>query len=226
MGLPNPQIDKHTPLTRNLPYNLAKLIADNGTTESHLARALQLPYNTIKRITSGETTDPKISTLGMIAGYFGVSIDDLLGYAASLTNKNAKEPVASIPILNWEDLTNKETLKNINTYNWNNWQPIALTDDFSLSNQAFAIESRKSMQPRFPKGTIFIIDPDTKPSDGDIVLLEILETKEITLREIEIDPPEYRLLSINRNVNVRHLNYDKEKYKISGVVVLTILHSQ
>lgn len=67
-----------TNIASNLPNNILHLMQKRKISESELARAIMLPYNTVKRITTGETTDPKISTLSLIADFFGVGIDTLL----------------------------------------------------------------------------------------------------------------------------------------------------
>lgn len=209
----------------NLADNILHLMEKKGVSDSDIARALGLPYNTIKRITSGETTDPKISTLSLIADFFNVSIDQLLTTNnENLTlNSDHKKP-ALVPLLSWLDLENSKILYTINANNWTNWQPVALPDNYKLSNYSFAIESRKSMQPRFPQGTIFIINPDERPIDGDIVLIKILQTNELGLRELAIDPPIWQLFSISDNHDP--IIYNEDKYQIIGTVVSTILHSR
>lgn len=209
----------------NLADNILHLMEKKGVSDSDVARALGLPYNTIKRITSGETTDPKISTLSLIADFFHVGIDKLLAKdnEDAVSHSGQKTP-ALLPILSWHDLENPQLVHTINASNWTEWQPVALPDNYQLNEHSFAIETRKSMQPRFPQGTILIIDPAERPIDGDIVLIKILETNELALRELAIDPPIWQLLSINDNHEPTI--YNENKYQIKGTVVFTILHSR
>jgi transcriptional regulator with XRE-family HTH domain len=60
---------------------------------------------TIRRLLSGETTDPRISTLKLIADYFGVSIDSLIekGNLAASSNFGKARPLF-VPKLNWGSL--------------------------------------------------------------------------------------------------------------------------
>jgi len=46
---------------------------------SHLARELKIPPPTINRIIAGQVLDPRCSTLVLLADYFDVSIDQLVG---------------------------------------------------------------------------------------------------------------------------------------------------
>src|SRR5205823_2748749 len=76
---------------------------------------------------------------------------------------------------------------------WKDWRPISLGNNLSLSSKAFALESRPSMQPRFPLGTMFIIDSKEKPTDGDIILVKMTNDGELSLRELIIDSPRWQL---------------------------------
>ena len=55
------------------------------------------------------------------------------------------------------------------------------------------------MEPRFPRGTILIVDTQTKPTDGDFVIVHYATTKEATMRELSIDGPHQLLLPLNQN---------------------------
>ncbi|MCB1827568.1 MAG: helix-turn-helix transcriptional regulator [Coxiellaceae bacterium] len=63
-----------------LQENLQRLIVEESIKSgSDLARQLKIPPPSINRILSGQVTDPRISTLILLADYFDVSIDQLLG---------------------------------------------------------------------------------------------------------------------------------------------------
>ena len=165
-----------------LSNNLRTLLDTRRVSESEIANALNIPVMTVRRIVSGETTDPRISTLKLIADYFNVSIDFLIGNKEKNSlNFMAKSMPQFIPILDWKTVSNISSLKDIDLNAWKEWHPIILGDKTSLSENAFALESRPSMQPRFPIGTLFIIDPNETPSDGDILLIKINNIKIIKL---------------------------------------------
>jgi len=73
---------KKLPQTK-LQKNLQRLLVKRGITSgSDLARQLDVPPPSINRILSGQVTDPRCSTLILLADYFDVSIDQLLGREA------------------------------------------------------------------------------------------------------------------------------------------------
>ncbi|RJT49269.1 helix-turn-helix domain-containing protein [Legionella taurinensis] len=191
---------------------------NSGVSESDLARALQIPYNTIHRLVSGYTTDPRLSTLKLIAAYFNVSLDTLLTHKLSKSNNNQK----AVPIITWEQVTDNILLNSINSQNWTHWLPIPLVSLDNISFNAFALESRPSMQPRFPIGTFFIIDPVCNPMDGDLVLVKIKTNDAVSLRELMIDPPTTKLLPLMQNSEA--LNFIEIEHEIIGVVVLSMHH--
>ncbi|CAM3716396.1 LexA family protein [Legionella longbeachae] len=207
----------------NLSKNLSLIMKENNVSESDLARALNLPYNTIHRLVSGHTTDPRISTLKSIASYFNVSLDTLLNQNQGVPN-TLKTHIGprTVPIVTWEQLSDDELLRTINSLNWDHWLPISLVSIDNLSLNAYALESRPSMQPRFPIGTFFIIDPDCKPIDGDLILVKIKINNAVSLRELIIDPPSIQLLPIIENSDV--LNFNESEHEIIGVVVLSMHH--
>lgn len=205
---------QHETFNENLSKNLS--LIDNSVSESDLARALNLPYNTIHRLVSGHTTDPRISTLKLIASYFNVSLDTLLNQNEKCTSAAPQ----TVPIVTWEQLSDVAFLKTINNQNWDNWLPIPLVSIDNLSLNAYALESRPSMQPRFPIGTFFIIDPDCKPMDGDLILVKIKINNAVSLRELIIDPPSMQFLPIIENSDV--LNFNEIDHEIIGVVVLSM----
>lgn len=209
---------------QTLAHNLRALLKQRDFSESEVAEKLDLPVMTIRRIVSGETTDPRISTLKLIADFFEVTIDSLIdtaSKAAPLTNKN--QPLF-IPILDWTTATIMRSIKDINLHLWKDWHPVILGDQYSLDSGVFALKTRPSMQPRFPVGTLLIIDPNETPTDGDIVLVKLKKEKELSLRELVIDPPKWQLQPIIPGSEI--LFYEKSQHKIVGVVILTMLFAR
>ncbi len=178
---------------------------------------------TIRRLSSGETTDPRVSTLKLIADYFNISVDSLIedntSNAIALMRKTTPQ---FIPVLNWKIATTIKSVKEIDKKTWKEWHPIVLGEQTTLSNDAFALESRPSMQPRFPMGTLFIIDPNEVPSDGDIVLIKMKADGNLSLRELSIDIPRWQLQPIV--LGSETLFYDEQQHHLMGIVILTLLH--
>lgn len=210
---------------QNLAKNLSVLIKANGLNANQLAQILGIPMMTIRRLLSGETTDPRISTLKLIADYFGVSIDSLIEKTnlAAPSNFGKTRPFF-VPKLNWETASKISSFSEINLAAWKEWQSISLGEKEKISLNAFALESRPSMFPRFPQGTLFIFDSEAIPKDGDIVLIKLKKNNELTLRELIIDPPEWQLHSVVAGSNILH--YSENEHKIMGINILTMLFNR
>ena len=80
------------------------------------------------------------------------------------------------------------------------------------------------MQPRFPFGTLFIIDQNESPRDGDVILIKMKLEKVLSLRELIIDSPKWQLQPIVSGSE--NLFFDATNHSIIGVVVLTVLHKR
>jgi len=206
----------------SLAHNLSKLLLEKGVTESELAKSINLPYNTVKRLVDGVTTDPRLSTLTEICKFLNVSIDTLLGSdGKSDANHPSAQMPLSVPLFSWEQLSNPNFINTLDLTQWSQWYPIPPISNDGLNDDIYAVETRPSMQPRFPSGTILIVDPNLEPRDGDLILVRILDDNAISLREIVIDPPTKQLMPIVKNSTM--LTYEPEKHEITGVVVLNML---
>lgn len=208
-----------------LAKNLQQLIREFGITESFLAQELELPVMTIRRLTSGETTDPRISTLKMIADYFKLSLDSLLGErnGKSISQMGKSKP-QFIPILDWTTAAQISSVNEIDLASWKTWHPVTFSSEIKLSSGAFILESTPSINIRYPMGTLFVIDPAVTVLDGDIVLVRRKESDDIFLRELSIYLPEKKLLSLIPDSP--HIIFSEEEYSIVGVVVLTLLYKR
>jgi SOS-response transcriptional repressor LexA len=225
MDLKTADIDSNEEYAQNLAVNLRSLLRLKNITITQLSNALDIPMMTIRRLLSGETTDPRISTLKLVADYFNVSVDSLMqpNSQTSLKSHSSLKP-QFVPILDWDTA---EKIKNINELElntWKNWQSVNIAPQISIGINAFALESRPSMYPRFPQGTLFIIDPEVTPKDGDIVLIKIKNNHELTLRELRIDPPEWILQPLVSGSNI--IAFQAKHHQIVGVNILTIMYSR
>jgi transcriptional regulator with XRE-family HTH domain len=207
--------------TNIIGKNITTLLNSYQITEYDLAKILNIPYNTINRIITGVTTDPRISTLEQISQYFGVTLDFLL-------NKNSsqiREVGLKIPVISWDLLSDPDFLKKIDRDNWEKWISAAqLLDKFNTSEKTFAIQSTKSMQPRFPSGTTFIVNYSEIPVDGDLILVRFKTDNSVSLRELIIDSPNWQLHPVvtgSQGLLFNHLNH-----AIVGVVILTLIQTR
>ena len=68
---------------------LARLMKQEGISQSGLSRATGVPQPTINRILSQVTQDPRRDSMISIANYFGVPLESL--YGSSSSQKSAKK---------------------------------------------------------------------------------------------------------------------------------------
>lgn len=210
---------------QHLADNLRQLITERGIAENDLAKHLELPVMTVRRLVSGETSDPRISTLKLIADYFNVPIDYLIQdeYATQIPILQNQAQPLFIPIFDWQTLSSLDSMNHFDRANWKNWHPISINEHHPPGKRAFALPSKTTMQPRFPIGTLFIVDPDEKPIDGDLVLVR-MNSNEISLREFIIDPPNKFLQPVIHGSE--SIPYNPQLHNIIGVIVLTMLYTR
>lgn len=206
----------------SIAENLTALMKLKKITETKVAQDLNIPVMTVRRLLSGETTDPRVFTLKTIADYFNVSLDVLVGTQKLMPHEmhQPSKPIF-VPIFDWEQA---KDFNAIDLSDWKSWIPVTIRQNEQISQRAFALESRPSMYPPFQPGTIFIFDPDLKPSDGDLVLVNLRANQELTLRELSIDPPDWSLRSVSQASNV--LSFSKEEHDLIAVVVLTLFYNR
>ena len=199
---------------------LSHLLKNAQITEAKLAKALDVPRATINKIHSGKILDPRSSTLNMIANYFGVTIDQLIGraplYRASLVK------FVQVPRLTLNQIKDiNHVLSSITFVNHNDWMLLEYnniqnkTSKFNLF--AIKVES-DAMLPYFDDKTTAIIDTLAKVCNRKYVLVHIANTNEIVLRQIFIDGNTQVLKPINDIFESIKLTADDT---IIGVVVQT-----
>lgn len=194
--------------------NLQRLMCKNEISEAELARQTKIPQPTLHKILTGKTIDPRGSTLSTIADCFKVSIDELYsGY--DLGSRNfAMQKAQSIPLLSWKEcLKGKTFISELTANNWDNWITAEFTSPF-----VFALESKPALGPRFPLNTIFIVNSEILPEDGDLLIVRYPNTDEATLRDFTLDGPTKLLLPIIANTEVTVLT---NEIRILGVIAQT-----
>ena len=196
-----------------LIFNLRKLMQNARLNEADLSRKTHIPQATLHKILSGKTEDPRASTLKTLSDFFGISIDELLtGNTILQASQDSSTQIQSIPIISWKECTHSsDVTSNLTASNWEQW----VVSEFIGAN-AFALHTKPSMAPRFPKGTKLFIDPEIKPVDGDYVVVLYPGTDEATLREFSTDGPTQLLLPINPNAESARMDTN---ITIIGVLV-------
>lgn len=183
--------------------NIAKLMDEIKIKEAELARQTGLPQTTVNRLLLGETSDPRGSTLKSIAKFFKIPIDYLLNDEPDLSlrlkgtvNVYNKNSWINVPVISWEQALSWSFMhQNFNHLNHKQW----IITEKNLGDLAFAIYSKPFMEPRFRKDSILIVDPETKPEDGQFVVLSI-QSQPVTVKQILVDGGDIYLKSFDSAV--------------------------
>lgn len=207
-----------TTFTLEISNVLNHLIHTNGISEAALGREIGVPRATINRLVSGKTPDPRASTLEAIAGFFCITIDQLLGKSPlpglsqdTLVNKKLEN---WIPVINWQQIRHWQdivnTMKPATHFDW-------ILSDPNIDGGNFAVVfTGDSMSPQFYENTVLIVDTNKIPKNRDFVIALLYENQEILFRQLIIDG-HYRFLKpINAMFPTLQL---KESDQIAGLVV-------
>lgn len=202
---------------RSLSTLLKGLMAELGINESELARRTGIGQPVVHRICSGETDNPKVATLSPIANFFAISISQLIGDEPLPADRipGTFNPEAQswrqVPLLAWEQVLS-----------WPKLPPKlgplpTISTDIELGQHAYAVTVRDiTMEPRFPEGTILIIDPDLKPNSLDFAVVHIEGLELPNFKQVLIDGEHTILKPLN--TDFKTLLLDKP-HKFLGVMI-------
>lgn len=201
-----------------LVYNIKRLMAAKGLNEATLAKKTSIPQPTLHKILSGKTADPRVSTLKLISEFFNISLDCAIYTPPheqfDLAINGVKRQTKHIPIISWQQAVDAASFLTILTpSNWEDWQIATVK-----SEQVVSLVSKSSMEPRFSKGTLLMLDLNAKPIDGDLVVVHYPNTDEATLRQLFLDGPVKRLKTLNQEQDGDILD---DKIRILGVIIQT-----
>ncbi len=197
----------------NIRDILQDLVSQAGISEAELARKIKIPTATFNKIKTGKITDPRSSTLTTIANYFGLTVDQLLGYAPITSNVHST--LLYVPVLSINQVI--ETDVNKLTYsNHKDW--ISFNPDLKMANnQMMAIKvSGDAMLPFFDNDTVAVIDCEQRGESKQYVLAYIKARNEVILRQLLCDGNCKVLKPLNTSFSSINLT---EEDKILGVVV-------
>lgn len=185
-----------------------------GLSGSELAKRTGLPISTVNRILAGTVIDPRISTLRPLAEYFGITVDQLLGYTA-LPEKYLHidaniEPSKAIPIYS----LNNFWLNKSNPSNWFTW----VTKNVDSKKEVFAISiDTNQYDPIFDQETILVVEPNLlPPQDSDYLLVKYDLDDSYTINKYIVHGKEHYLAPLNPQLNAN--NIKEKQHKILGVI--------
>lgn len=167
---------------------LVELIERYNITEAELARAINLPRATINRIKSGKIIDPRSSTLTLIAHYFNISIDQLLGHVPLSYYNQPTANIVRVPLLEWEQvLSAKVKGEAINSINHETWIHFECEKN-NRPQSLFALKIKgEAMWPYFDDKSIILVDPQIDAQNRSFIVVYITNTEEVILRQLLID---------------------------------------
>jgi SOS-response transcriptional repressor LexA len=203
-----------------LSNNLRALMHDVGITVTELARQTGVGQPVIHRMASGETDNPKVGSLSPIAKFFNVNISMLIGDEPLPAErfKSSHNPYyrswSKLPLLSWEQATvwpHQQIPKEIESY---------ISTESKVSDKAFAVRMEdNTMLPRYPKGTIFIIEPDLTPQDKDFAAVRVGSQATIQFKQIMFDGEDLYLKPLNSDFEIKRID---KPYDIVGVMVQSL----
>ncbi len=197
---------------------LRTLMNEVGITVTELARQTDVGQPVIHRMASGETDNPKVGSLSPIAKFFNVSISHLIGDEPLPTDRvsGSHNPYyrswSKLPLLNMEQATlwpqQKIFETEIATY---------VSTEANVSENAFAIRLEdNTMEPRFPAGTILIIEPNLQPTNNDFAAVNIKGQGKVQFKQVQFDGEELYLKALNPDFETKRVT---ESYHFCGVMV-------
>lgn len=201
--------------------NLKQLMAQKKVTAKILSQQTGVSYSTITKLVCAIIPNPGIATLKPLADYFAVTTDALISQSLGLYGAQANTVSmarTSVPLIDWNLITKIKSVDDLDLSTWMQWETV---DHKLASPNMFALPCRKSMESRFPQGTVFFVDTTEAPRDGDLVVVKFDAEEMASLRELLVDPPSWQLVPISPDTP--STIFDKNKHKILGVIMLTQL---
>lgn len=210
-------------LKSNLSYLIKKYNIDNEV----LSKCTGIASSTIASLRS-RPGNPTILTLHALADFFNVTVDQLISQDCSLLDEVGNSAGGG------DDINNIIRVPVIDICDAMKWpfdvqklypdEPDAddcklryITTNNDINNLCYAVKlDSEVLKPYYMKNTMFIIDPDKQPLDGNIVLIDLHNTNNLTFRRVFIDSGDYYFKPVNPEFGSMQ-TYDK--CKIYGVVI-------
>lgn len=177
--------------------NIKFLVKEQGITEAELSRRIGIAKPIINRMSNGINVNPKLETLMAIAGYFNITISQLLGQEPIKKKLNSSYSSAhrrkkKVPLISWADaakLTSKKAISASDEY--------VLTES-DVHGPLFALIAQgTAMEPRFPAKTTLIFSTQGSLIDGGYVLVKLNNRKLPVFKQIISDGSNYFITSTN-----------------------------
>lgn len=211
---------------QNLSTVLRALMNEVKMTVTELARQTGIGQPVIHRMASGETDNPKVGSLSPIAKFFNVNISQLIGDEPLPADRftGSHNPYYrswhQLPMYTWEQAAVQPERQMPSDVQCN------VSIEADVSKQAFAIRMEDTtMAPRYPLGTLMVIEPNLKAQDKDFVAIHIEGEAKIQLKQMLMDGQDIYLKPLNNDFETKRVT---KPYQIKGVMIqsLTEYHQE
>lgn len=189
----------------------------HGISEAALCRETGISQATLWRLFNGDT-DPRASTLNVLATYFHITVDQLLGNHPIVTKDQKTisdvNTAIYIPIFSLDNPDELiKMLGKITASNWKKWLEV----EPSIDKSCFVVSvTCESMWPLFTEGTLLIVDPTIAPKNKNYVICKKHKQDQIIFRQYLEAQDEKLLKPANHAYKTRPLEKDDH---ILGVVI-------
>ena len=170
----------------NLANNLIQLRKQNKKTQKDIARLLNKSQQSYGKYENG-ITEPDAESLKILADYYSISVDELLGNSNTITEKGIKIPVlgsipAGIPIEAIEEILDYEEIPK----------------EWASQGEYFGLKVKgNSMEPRICSGDVVIVRKQENAETGDVCVV-MVNGFDATLKQIKKDSGGITLVPFNK----------------------------
>lgn len=191
--------------------------------DAELARETGIPQATIYRLVSGMTDDPKVSSLRPLAGFFNITIGQLMGDEPLPSSLNARSISQNkwnyrLPIISWEQACAwQQTVSKLTNSNWSDW----CSTNFPVSASAYAltVPAKKYCDP-FRNESVALVEPNIFAEEGDFVAVHFSGMRSVSLRRWILDGGEPWLIPLQKGMTAVKWSGD---HHFCGVVIQAYL---
>ena len=191
----------------NIAENINKLMDMEGINASELSRLTGINRSILHKILTGSTKNPTLESIKPIIKHYGF---DEVVYGASSKSPGTNE----IPILSWAEAAQFPSCQIFKTN-----RKYVLTN-LQKSHNVFGVLVEYTLDSRFPKDTLLIIDHDRTPKNLSYVIVNEGTNNVASLKRFILDGCIAYLKSIDSTFP--SVKYDPENFRIVGVVIQSI----
>ncbi len=201
--------------------NILKTMMESvNITVTELARQTGVGQPVIHRMASGETDNPKVGSLSPIAKFFNINISQLIGDdpLSPEMMTGSHNPLyrhwSKVPLLSWEQAIawpEQFVATEVQSY---------IATESNVSDKAFAVKVEdNTMFPRYPKGTILIIEPSIELRDKDFALIHVEGENKAQFKQVLLDANDLYLKPLNGDFDIKKI---EGQYKTLGIMVQSL----